>query len=179
MEEVWKDIPNYEGMYQVSNLGNIKNVKKGKIKIPNKNKNGYLYIDLWKDNKNKKMTIHRAVAMAFLSNDNDYTDINHKDGNKTNNIVDNLEWCNRSHNLKEAYRLGLRKPTRAMLGKKGKLCPNSKKIKQYDKLGNLIKIWNSTMDIERELNIIHNNVSSCCLGRLKTYKGFVWRFNDE
>lgn len=138
-----------------------------------------MYIGLWKDNKGKNYTIHRLVANAFLNNINNYTDINHKDGNKLNNDVNNLEWCNRSHNLKEAYRLKLREPSKAMLGKKGKLCPNSKKIKQYDIKGNFIKLWDSTMDIERELNIVHNNISACCLGKLKTYKGYIWRFADE
>lgn len=177
--ERWKEIKGYEGLYEISDLGRIKNIIKNKFKAPNKNKNGYLYVDLWKNNKSKKYTIHRLVATTFIENINNFCDVNHKDGNKSNNNVDNLEWCDRSYNLKEAYRLKLRTPSKAMLGRKGKLCPNSKKINQYDKQGNLIRLWYSSMDIERELKIPHTNISACCLNKTKTCKGYIWRFANE
>lgn len=177
-KEIWKDIAGYEGLYQISNQGRIKNVKKSIIKKPTLCKNGYLYVDLYKNNKRLKKTIHRLVAEAFLNNKNNYSDINHKDGNKLNNDVSNLEFCTRSYNIKEAYRLNLRKVVSPMLNKKDYLCPNSKRINQYDLKGNFIKEWGSTMQIERELHIKHSAISKCCL-KCKNYKtagGYIWEY---
>lgn len=177
-KEIWKDVKGYEGEYQVSNLGKVKNIKKDNIIKGTINKNGYIYVDLWKNNKRHKKTIHRLVAENFLNNINNYTDVNHKDGNKQNNKLSNLEFCTRSYNIKEAYRLGLKKKVYPMMNKKGKYCPNSKKVIQYDLQGNIIKIWDSMMDIERELKIHHSNISACCLKveHHKTIKGYKWGF---
>lgn len=179
MEEIWKDVKGYEGLYQVSNLGRIKN-KKDYIIKPELNKNGYKYMPLYKNNKRRRELLHRIVATAFIKNTNNLPQVNHIDGNKSNNKVDNLEWCSCSYNLKEAYRLKLREIVRPMLGKKGALCPNSKKINQYDLNGNFIKLWHSTMDIERELKIDHSSISSCCkYERYKTAGGYIWRYAEE
>jgi len=113
-KEIWKDICEYEGAYQVSNFGRIKSLKrfykpKESIKKPHY-KGGYLYMMLHKNNIKKDYPLHRLVLSAFKGFCN--SQINHKDGNKQNNHVDNLEWCTASENLKHAYRLKLRKPTR-------------------------------------------------------------------
>jgi hypothetical protein len=177
MEEIWKDIKGYEGLYQVSNFGNIRNKRTNKIKIPYKCKNGYMYVSLYKNNKSKNKLIHRLVAETFFKNKNNYTDVNHIDGNKLNNKIENLEFCTRSYNLKEAYRLKLREPVYLMLNKKDELCPNSKKINQYDLNGKFIKTWGSQLEIERQLGICHTNISNCCLKKEnKSIKGFQWRF---
>lgn len=106
--EIWKDIPNYEGLYQISNLGNVKRVlfvnnittkPQNKILKPTSNGNGYLIISLHKNGKRKNYYIHRLVAETFLNNPNNYNEINHKDFNKKNNKVDNLEWCCRQYNV--------------------------------------------------------------------------------
>ena len=179
MQEIWKDIKNYEGLYQVSNMGRVKNKKNCTIN-PELNKNGYKYIPLYKENKRRRELLHRIVATAFIENPNSLPQVNHIDGNKQNNNVDNLEWCTCSYNLKEAYRLKLREPARAMLGKKGIKCPNSKKINQYDLEGNFIKLWYSTMDIERELKIRHNSISKCCKHKkYKTAGGYKWEYAEE
>ena len=114
-QEIWKDIPNYEGLYQVSNFGNVKSlarfVKHGeremfvkeRILKTRKNKNGYLSVYPCKNGKYKPMDIHRIVGVVFIDNPCGYGDINHKDGNKENNHVGNLEWCSRSYNIKHAY----------------------------------------------------------------------------
>lgn len=112
MEEQWKPITGYEGLYEVSNLGNVRSLdrrtraknnstmlRKGCILIPfYEEKKGYYQVTLNKDGKKKHHRVHRLVASAFLENPFNYTDVNHKDENKTNNHVDNLEWCTRKYN---------------------------------------------------------------------------------
>jgi hypothetical protein len=118
MEEIWKDIQGYEGLYQVSNLGRVKSMEmmlfrgKGYYKKPIKirklthGKNGYYSVVLMTK---KRFYVHRLVAKAFLQNENNYPCINHIDGNKLNNVVTNLEWANYSQNSKHAIKNGLSK----------------------------------------------------------------------
>lgn len=106
MAEVWKNINGFE-QYQVSSLGNIKN-KGGKLKSVQTTKNGYSQVLLWIGHKAKGVFIHRMVAEAFIPNPENKTDVNHIDGNKANNRVENLEWCTRSENLRHAYKNNLR-----------------------------------------------------------------------
>ena len=108
MIEKWKPIKGYEDLYEVSNLGNIKN-SKGKILKSALCKNGYRSVSLWKKNKGKTYFIHRLVAEAFVLNYENKTDINHKDGNKENNKADNLEWCTRKQNIHHSWKNGLSK----------------------------------------------------------------------
>lgn len=114
-EEIWKDIAGYEGKYQVSNLGrvrslqyhNTKGIRRiGYLKTAVDNK-GYLRCALSKNNKLTTFKVHRLVASAFISNEENLPQINHKDGNKLNNHVKNLEWCNNSQNQLHAYATGL------------------------------------------------------------------------
>lgn len=123
MQEIWKDIENYEGCYQVSNLGNVRSLTrkvhtfngwrttKSQLLKPLKSNRNYYRVCLKSHQKNKYISIHRLVATAFIPNPNNYPVINHIDGNTANNKVDNLEWCTQSHNIKEAYRVGNAKPT--------------------------------------------------------------------
>lgn len=99
MKEIWKDIPGYEGFYQVSNYGKIKNIKLNKHRKQRKDKDGYLIVDLFY-NKPKTFKIHRLVALSFIPNPNNLSQINHIDGNKINNCDNNLEWCTPSSNSK-------------------------------------------------------------------------------
>lgn len=103
MQEIWKDIKNFEGLYQISNLGNIKslhyrNSNNEKIMSPKLIGRGYLSIGLRNKSKKKNFLIHRLVANAFIPNPDNLQQVNHKDENKLNNCVDNLEWCNNSYN---------------------------------------------------------------------------------
>ena len=171
--EIWKDIDGYEGLYQVSNLGNVKSfprngtIKQERILKQTKDGNGYLTIGLHKNNKSKKVCVHWLVANAFIENKNNFHVINHIDGNKENNRVDNLEFCTQSYNVKEAIRLGLQKPY------------NEKAILQYDKYMNFIKEWKSACEVQRVLNIYQTNISKCCLKLRKTAGGFIWKFKEE
>ena len=179
MEE-WRTIEGYEGKYQVSNLGKVKSLKdrygnpREKILHQGKNSNGYLLVVLYKEGKLKHYLVHRLVANAFIPNPNNYPYVNHKDENPSNNCVDNLEWCDAKYNINYGTCINRRVSStdyKAIADKK------SKKVFQYDKQGNLIKIWASTRECGRN-GFAHNHVSDCCRGKLKTYRGFKWSYEE-
>lgn len=176
MEEIWKDIKGYEGLYEISNLGNVKSSKILKKELC---KNGYFRIKLFKNGKGKRFLIHRLVAIAFIPNQDDKPQVNHRDGNKQNNNVNNLEWVTSKENNIHAHRAGLNKGSFGMLGKKGKLNKRAKIINQYDLDGNFIKSWHGYYEIQRELNINISNIVACCKKRRKKAKGYIWKYEEE
>jgi hypothetical protein len=183
MEEIWKDIVNHEGYYQVSNLGRVKSLErkiyifnktnfklKEKILLSHTISKGYSRISLLKDKINKKYLVHRLVAQAFIENTNsNLNQVNHIDGNKKNNEVNNLEWCNNSQNVKHSYSIGLQKPKYRSDNQ------SSKKVAKYDEVGNLIKIYDCMTDAAIENNSHISNISSCCYGRRSKVKGYIYR----
>lgn len=183
MIEIWKDISGYEGLYQVSNTGKIKTLEK---KCWNKysfitrterilkqnNSKGYNFVRLYKNKKAKNFTIHKLVALTFLSNEFHYKEINHIDGNKLNNCVNNLEWCSKSHNIRHAFIMGLNK------ARKGNKNEKSIKIIQYDKNMNKIKLWDCISDVERKLNINHSSIIRCAKYKQETAGGYRWRYME-
>lgn len=207
MEEIWEDIEGYEGLYQVSNLGRVRSLDrkiyqdkdgstysrliKGKVLKYNYDKQGYTLVHLCSDGKRSCKKVHRLVAKSFIKNGYGKEYINHKDGNKKNNSVNNLEWVTPSENNIHAYKIGLSKPTRPMLGRKkekhptyglrGKLNHKSKKVLQYDKNNNFIKEWECLADIERKLKIKESLISLCCRGIKyhKTAGGYIWKYKEE
>ena len=104
---VWKDVIGYEGVYQVNNIGEVKRVSKNKLLTPyvGVKSKGYIYVKLCMNNVRCKKALHRVVAEAFIPNPLNKPEVNHKDGNKSNNCVDNLEWCNRSENEQHSYNI--------------------------------------------------------------------------
>ena len=115
--EEWKPVSGYEGLYEVSNLGRVKTLAHGKgsnnhYKTGTLTKKGYLLVQFWKGNQRKGLYIHRIVANAFLPNPQNLPQVNHKDGDKTNNKVDNLEWCTNSENQIHAVDTRLRKDSK-------------------------------------------------------------------
>lgn len=109
MEEEWRPVKGYEGLYEVSNTGKVRSLYFGKTRIlsPCKNSQGYLQAVLCKDKVPKGLRVHRLVASAFIPNPNNKPEVNHIDGNKANNNVDNLEWCTREYNMRHACHNGL------------------------------------------------------------------------
>lgn len=184
MQEVWKDIEDYKGLYQVSNLGRIrsldryvrngtsnKNIKKGKILKPCTTKDGYLQLNLIKDKKKKVSTVHRLVAKAFIENSSNKPCVNHIDGDKQNNNVENLEWVTYSENTIHALKTGLVKKTKGKNHYK-------RAVNQYTTDGKFIRRWDSIKSIKDEWNLRHIKVSSCCRGKIKTSLGYVWKYAD-
>lgn len=161
-EEIWKDVVGYEGLYKVSNLGNVysnyvhRNLKQGN------HKDGYKFVILNRNGKSKYMSVHRLVATAFIPNPDDLPEINHKDETPYNNNVENLEWCDYSYNatyndahLKRGLQLGI-------------------PVYAYDRNGNLVYSFLSSREAERELKINSGNIIECCKNIGRTCRGFVW-----
>lgn len=176
-KEIWKDIPEYENLYQISNLGNVKSLdktikdtkgrkyqKKGIILKQRYDKYGYKYVKLTKKGKQKYMLVHRIVAKVFINNPENLPQINHKDENRTNNNVNNLEWCDCIYNNN--------------YGNRNKKIQDriSKSIIQLDKNNNFIKKWKNSIEASKSLNINGGNIRSCCRNELKTAGGFIWRY---
>ena len=173
MEEVWKDIIEYPG-YQISNLGRIKSFRKiDKINglIRKACSTGeYLCISI----NYKNIKIHRLVCKYFVENPFNYNTVNHKDGDKTNNVFTNLEWCTNSYNVKHAYdALGRTSPS---TGKRGKLWKLSKKVIQMNSNEEIIKIWDAIMEASRELGVDRSDIIKVCTGKRKTCGGFKWKY---
>lgn len=161
MKEEYKDIEGYEGLYQVSNLGNVKSLdndkeRKDKILKPAKLKNGYLQVTLCKEGKRKIYKIHRLVAQTFIENPNNLPQINHKDEDKTNNHITNLEFCDRKYNCNYGTR-------------------NEKLSKQVICLETGV-VYPSTMEVQRQLGFTHSTISKCCTGKYKQAYGFHWKY---
>lgn len=180
MNEIWKDIKDYPN-YMVSNLGNVKNIKTGKILKNRKNTKAYLYVGLCKNGKVKQYLVHRLVAEHFIPNPDNLPQIDHINTNKIDNRVENLRWVTAKENNNNPLTLNKMK-----IAKTGNLNPmygitganNSRSIVvlQFTKDGELIKKWNSAMDVQRELGIEHSNISRCCKGKLKSVGGYIWRY---
>ena len=171
MQEIWKDVIGYEGWYQVSNLGRVKSLdrvvkyKNGKtykykeeIRTLTKDNKGYLRVLVSKNGKHQNLRVHRLVAQAFIPNPRDLSQVNHKDEDKTNNRVDNLEWCDCQYNVD--YSL-------------------SKPVCQYDDNGNLLRVWKSIIEASRNLQIPDTHIGECCKGVYKQSGGYVWRYADS
>ena len=171
MNEIWKDVDGYEGLYQVSDLGRVK----GKdIKAKNLCQ-GYHHVGLWKNNEVKSMKVHRLVALAFIPNPENKPCINHKDGNKLNNHVNNLEWCTYSENLKHAYDTGLMKA--AWKGIFGKDNFRSMPIYQIDpNTDGIIAEYSAAMEAARETGIPQGNITKVCNGKRNIAGGYKWKF---
>ncbi len=164
MEEVWRNINNYE----VSTTGRVRNPRTGKIVNPRKDKYGYLVVGLYKDGVRKFCKVHRLVAQAFLPNPDGLPIVNHKDENKENNRVDNLEWCNDKYSIN--YGTRNEKVSKSMTNGK-----RSKTVYQYTLDGQLVKVWPSAMECGRE-GLSQGHISACCRGEEKAYKSFRWSY---
>lgn len=170
MQEEWRDISGYEGRYQVSNLGRVKSLpgkSRGKsfgnkVLVQFEGKYGYAIVNLSR----KSHLVHRLVAKAFIDNPNNYRCVNHKDENKKNNTVDNLEWCTYKYNSNYGTR-------NERISKNG-----GRPIVQYDLQGNFVKRWRSIAEVSRFYGVRRTTICGCCAGRQHTSCGYVWRYEN-
>lgn len=169
----WKDIEGFEGLYQVSSDGQVKSLSR-EVETANKggvftkiirerllkpqiDQRGYLYVNIYKDNKMHSKRIHKLVASAFISNPNKYDDVHHKDHNAKNNTTSNLMWINKNeHNTIHSSE-------------------KAKKVYQYTLDGDLIKVWNSIKECGMN-GFSRGTISDCCNGKYKQHKGYRWSF---
>lgn len=155
----WKNIKGYE-QYQVNNLGQIK--RNNKILKPIKSRNGYLHIFLYSNGKAKQMLVHRIVAKAFIENKNNLEEINHKDGNKENNSVNNLEWCTRKQNVQHFFYTNQQNDNKP------------KSVIQYDLSGRKINEFSSIRKASKETKVSAHNIIYCCRGEKPTASNYIW-----
>ena len=178
MKETWKDVEGFENVYQISNLGRLKRLetiikskymgkynrnvhKYEKIINVNKNERYYKYTLKYK-NKKRVATIHRLVAEAFIPNPNNLPQVNHIDGNKHNNNVENLEWCTQSQNIRHAQNV---------------LNKIAKKVLQIERnTGKIVNEYKSTVEAMQQTKVDRTNISKCCNGKCKTAGGFIWKY---
>lgn len=185
-KEIWKDIVGYEGLYQVSNLGRVKSLKRkvyagrGKMRwqyeriLSNKkeNGNGYKIVNLFKNGKGKNKYIHRLVAESFLENQNNLPQINHKDENKSNNCVNNLEYCTCQYNC-TYNNLHIRR------GLKSRNNKMSKKVYQLNENNKILKEYPSISEASRQVNISFQAISDCLNGKQKHSAGYKWKYVEK
>lgn len=177
--EIWRDVVGYEDTHQVSNLGRVRvkerviNTSTGKRKYKSKLLNiqtsvgGYKFVILIVNNNRKTAYIHRLIAEAFIPNPDNLPCVNHKDEDKSNNIVDNLEWCTVAYN--NTYGTRLEKVSKT----------SSKAIIQYSLDDKFIRIWDSAHEVARVLGYNQGNICNCCNNKLKTAHKFKWRYVED
>lgn len=167
-KELWKDIPGYEGLYQVSSLGRVRSLNfnhHGYTKILKQSitPRGYRNVSLWKNGIHKVFGVHRLIAMTFIPNPNNLPEVNHKDENTSNNCITNLEWCSSQYN--NTYGTNIQRRSKKLL--KPIACyKNNKLIKQYKSLKEAV-IQNGYS---------YAGLSLCLHNHRKTYKGYEWNF---
>ena len=159
-----KDIKGYEGLYGITSCGKVWSYKRKMFLKPKDNGNGYLQVSLYKDKENKSCYVHRLVAEAYIPNNENLPQINHKDENKTNNCLQNLEWCDAKYN----YNYGTRNE---------KISNSLKKpILQYDLDGNFIREWECAYYVGK---VAVKSINNCLKGRRKTAYGYIWKYKED
>ena len=180
MNEIWKDIKGYEGMYQVSNLGRVKSLEKTvaakngskrtirqRILKPKTERNGYLRVPLNSKGKIKFFYVHRLVCKAFHENPKNKPEVNHINENKLDNRAYNLEWVTRKENCNH----GTHNERVAKA--------QSKPVGQYTRDGKLIKVWQSAMEVQRQLGFSQSPISAVARGKRKTAYGYIWKYIEK
>lgn len=178
-EEIWRDVPNYEHLYEVSNLGNVRSLNKfvktrgngrrlivGRVLKNLCGSGGYYHVSLYKECKQEIISIHRLIAKVFLPNPNNYPVINHIDSNRKNNDLSNLEWCTQKHNLQHARDCG-------------RLNYDSQKIKikSFNPISGEFVYYNSINSVKK-YGFTPSLVCYCAKGiiKSKTHKGLIWDY---
>lgn len=188
---VWRDIKGYEGLYQISNLGNVRSldrkirfnkgvsIKKGQLLKPVLTRKGYLKVELSKESKGKRFYVHRLVALHFIENSLNKPQVNHINGIKTDNRVENLEWCTNLENQRHAIKNGLVNQEQRIKQaiKMGEV--NKKPINQYTKQNEFIRKFNSIKEASIVTGINSRNICNCLSKnqpKSKSAGGYIWKY---
>lgn len=188
--EIWKDINNFEGYYQISNKGNVRSLtrfdgireRKGQAIKPNLKPNGYLQVGLRKNGKRKWHSLHRLVAKHFIPNPENKSQVNHIDCNKQNNNVSNLEWATPKENLAHAHKNGLMNMPKGKdhvnYGKYGVLSKSAKPVIRYNRKTGETKLYGAKILAAND-GFDPTGISKCCHKKMKTHGGYEWYFANE
>ena len=164
MDEEWKDVAGYEGLYRVSNLGNVYSNYTHRNLKPHKRKDGYMSVSLFNDTKSKRHLVHRLVAEAFIENPNNFPIINHKDETPSNNCVNNLEWCDFKYN--NTYNdVHIRRAKKTSIH-----------VYSYGKDGKLVNEYKSVQDAHRKTGFSSGNIAACCNNKMYASNDIVWSY---
>lgn len=178
-EEIWKDIAGYEGLYKVSNLGRVKSLNYNRTRKERlfdlHLRRGYLYVVLSKNCISKKFSVHRLVATTFIENPDNLPQVNHKDEDKTNNRVDNLEWCTAEYNIN--YGTHNARGLKTLKLRNRKKAP--KEVLQFTKDGKFVNEYPSIHEAGRCTLINQGNIWACCDGRYKSAGGYIWKYKNN
>ena len=176
-KEVWKPIPGYEGLYEVSSYGRVKSIATQKtyldgfrstpqrIMKPHVINGGYLQLMLTHSHIRKAHLVHRLVAESFIENPQKFPQVNHIDGDKLNNRVENLEWCTAKENMAHSVLYGIRTDT--------------KPVVMLTKSGELVRAFPSIHEAERQTKIWRSNIKECLKHSHKSAGGYIWRYQNE
>lgn len=168
--EIWKDVNGYEGIYQISTKGRVRNIKYDRLLRQAKHRTGYVSVMLYRNGNPKRINIHRLVAENFIEKPDGCDIVNHKDENKSNNNIENLEWCSGEYNMKYGT-LGKR-----ITQKRGHCARKKRKVIQMDGCGNTLHIWDSISTASKETGTARTSIFECCIGIHKTANGYVWKY---
>lgn len=184
IKEKWRDIEVTNGKHQVSDKGRIRNKKTGQVIKPYLNENGYFVVGFYNSKKGFAVhhKVHRLVAEAFLPNPGNKRTVNHKDGNKQNNCLKNLEWATHGENIRHAFDTGLKVVTEKQRKaaskniKKNRLLADSRKRCFLRNRNGEIKEFSSVTEGAIWVNGVKCGITLCCQGKLKSYKGYEWGY---
>lgn len=172
MTNTWSKIRGYDN-YSVSSEGNIRNDTTDKSKVCRFDKYGYPVVDLYSNGKRQTVRVHRLVANAFIPNFDNKSQVNHIDGNKSNNNVNNLEWVTASENMRHSFDMGLSKPSRAMLGKSN---PNAGRHGIPVRIIETGEEFSSITECAKAINGNDRHICDCLSNRQHTHRGFHFEY---
>ena len=180
----WRDVPGYEGLYRVSDSGDVYSCITSKVLKHNVTRTGYHTVELFKrdGSKSKRISVHRIVAAAFIPNTNNYPQVNHKDENKDNNAADNLEWCTAKYNMNYGEMAKIRHTLidysalwrKELARTNGKAV--SKPVDQFTLDNSFIATFDSGKEASRKTGVNHSHILECCMGKVKTAGGYIWKY---